>query len=127
MTNREIYSIALSVLGETAEDCPDYEERVPALVAIAVREYAAQDAEYRAAQTGESTAAVQPPALLPLDGQFPLSDRFATAVAYRLSGMLLQRENASFAEECYAHAEASVQCIFAHEVPAKIHPIRSVQ
>ncbi|MBQ7337114.1 MAG: hypothetical protein IJW40_01535 [Clostridia bacterium] len=123
MTNRDIYSVALSVLGEQAEDCADYEERAPALIGVAVTEYGKRDEAYRTAngvQNVDGTMTV----VQSLDSDFPLSDCFAVAVCYRLAGMLVERENPDFATRCFSHAEASAERVLREQTPAEVHPIR---
>lgn len=123
MTNRDIYDAALSVLGEQAADCADYEERAPFLIGVAISEYAKRDEAYRTAnglQTADSVATL----VQSLDSDFLLSDRFAVAVIYRLSAMLIERENPDFATRCFSHAEASAQRVLQEQTPAAVHPIR---
>ncbi len=122
MTNRDIYGVALSLLGEQAEDCADYEERAASLIGVAVSEYAKRDEEFRVASGQQAADAAT--VLQSLNGVFALSERFAVAVSYRLAGMLIERENPDFADRCLAHAEASVERILQEQTPARVHPIR---
>ena len=125
MTNREIYGVALSILGEQTEDCADYEERAPHLIGAVVSEYAKRDQAFRLANGLETAEAVS--LQQGLDGVFPLSERFAVAVCYHLAAMLIERENPDFATRCFSHAEASVERILQEQTPAAAHAIREMR
>ena len=102
MTCREIYEAALAMLAESmaSGDNDDYKERAPYLLAAFCTDIKETDAMWREAcvedAQGEWNAVY-----LPLEDDFPLSDRLAPAAAYYLASMLVLDSNESLSDRLY--------------------------
>ena len=123
MKNRDIYISALHLLGENAdadENC-DYEERAPYLIAAFCSEAATTDAAYREYKNLGEAPSVDIVSI-PLDTDFPFTDRFVHAATLYLAAMLIIDENAELSDKLfdkYCDIMATIQS----EIPAKIEKI----
>ena len=125
----EIFKSALRLLNEKgAEDeCADYAERAPYLLAAMVSEAAQLDKRYRAAN-GEEAQPSFSPVFIGLDSGFPLTDRFVSAAAFYLASMLIIDDNDELSDSLYekfCDRMASLSSK-APAVPAELHKTKNV-
>ena len=123
MTGREIYTAAIKKFGSkfTDEEKADLEERAPYLIAAFCTESAELDAAYREAK-GLDEAPPADSVHITLNGQFPRSDRFATAAAFYLAAMFVIDEDIELSDKFfdnYCDAMAKIQS----EIPTKLEKI----
>lgn len=126
MTNREIYDAALALLAEEQrEECSDYEARTPYLIGAFLNECNEAGAFYRSAhgQGGEGEAALLCP---DLDSEFALPDRFASAAAFYVAALLVEREDESFSDRLFARYADAVTRILRDGCPGVSMSIRDV-
>ena len=102
VTNREIYTSALSLIGETAnnENIADYEERAPYLIASFCSSNTSLDKKIRKAED-LSNAARFSPIYLSLERDFPLCDILASAAALYTASMLTIDEDDDLSDSLY--------------------------
>lgn len=109
MTCRKIYKAALGLLNESApesvcsgcsEEYDEFAERAPYLLAAAVTEAGEVDDEYRRSH-GLAARVETDTAEIPLEADFPLSPRFAPAVAFYLASMLIADENPELSDTLF--------------------------
>ena len=111
MLNKEIYKGALKLLGEVANEemTADYADRAPYILANFICENAALNAKY-CEFCGETERRAHSAVYAALDGEFPLSSRFAPSAEYYLAAMLIDGEDGDrsdtfFDRHCKALAE----------------------
>lgn len=102
MTNKELYSATLQLLGETNDTAytGDYEERFPYLLALFCGEAEELDDKYRMANK-MPRALYRMRAVADIDAEFPLSDPFASAAIYYCAAMLVSDENPEFSDKLF--------------------------
>ena len=102
MKCKEIYDSALRFLAESTSptDNDDYEERAPYLLATFCSELAGTDAALRRI-LGKCAQSNFSEVYLPLDNDFPLLSRFASAAALYLAAMLIIDDEQSFSDKLY--------------------------
>ena len=113
MKNKDIYSIALSILAQNidGEENSDFEERAPYILANFCRDLCELDKIARKlTNTPANTnfTAVR----LSLESDFPLLDRFASAAAKYLAAMLVIDEDSELSDrlyDMYCETIASIQ------------------
>ena len=100
-TNRDIFTSALALIGESADgSVSDYEERAPYLLGSFCTQARAIDKQIRRAQklgTQPSFSSVY----LDLDASFPLCDELTTAAAVYVAAMLVIDEDSSLSDSLY--------------------------
>ena len=102
MTNRDIYTSALSILAQSSKDGDnqDYEERAPYIIANFLCDVAELDSLAR-------NILDLPPrdeynqVWKPLDSDFPFIDRFASAASKYLAAMLVLPDDEDLFEKLY--------------------------
>ena len=102
MINRTIYENALRLLAQsTAEgENPDFEERAPFLLASFCSE--AQEVDhYLRMRTGDRPASDFEKVWLPLDEEFPLSERLAPLACLYLASLLILEEDGELSDRLY--------------------------
>lgn len=126
MTNREIYDAALALLAEEQyEDCLDYEARAPYLLGAFLNECNEAGAFYRSAH-GQSEGEDEMTLCPDLDGEFPLPTRFASAAAFYVAALLVEREDESFSDRLFARYADDVTRILRDGCPGVSVSIRDV-
>lgn len=102
MLCEKIYESALALLGESMalDDNTDYEERAPYIIAAFCSEAQDADKDWRRifdleAQSSWDTLCV------PLEEEFPLSDRFANAAAFYLAAILVLDSDEQLSDKLY--------------------------
>ncbi len=123
--NQEIYQSALALLSlsPTAEGNEDFAERAPFHLASFCTEAEELDQLYRAANDLEPGVSFHK-VFLPLDSDFPLSDRLAPAAGYYLAALLILDEDPDRSDELY-DKYADAMCAIRAELPASLHPIKN--
>ena len=123
MKNRDIYNSALRFIGEEpdAEANCDYEERASYLLAAFCTEAAQVDKDYREANELEKASETDC-VFLPLEADFPCTDRFATAAAMYLAAMLIIDENIELSDKLFDRY-CDIMATIHSEIPAKIEKI----
>ena len=125
MTCQKIYKAALRLLNETApesvcagcsEEYDEFAERAPYLLAAAVTEAGEVDDGYRRSHGL---------AEIPLEADFPLSPRFAPAVAFYLASMLIADENPELSDTLFDRFCDAMSTIKA-SIPSVKSAIRNV-
>ncbi len=126
MTGNDIYLSALAKIGECAseERTDDYAERAPYILASAVSDLAALDRSYRAMRDGEAAEPFSG-VYLPLEDDFPLSDRFASVVSDYLASMLTATEDEALSDTLFDRFCRGVALITA-EIPAERRKITDI-
>ncbi len=121
--NQELYESALALLSlsPTAEGNEDLAERAPYHLASLCTEAQETDRLYRMAYELESAVPFHK-VFLPLDGDFPLSDRLAPAASYYLAAMLILDEDPDRSDDLY-EKYADAMCALRAELPSTVHPI----
>ena len=109
MTNQEIFSAVLHLVGENphSEGNEDYAERAPYLIAAACYRYAFIDESYRLAYDMEKQKILSINCF-PLSTLFPLSDVFAPPVSLAVAGMLVLEENPKMSDQLLKMADAAI-------------------
>ena len=126
MTNREIYDAALSLLAEEQrEDCADYEARAPYLLGAFLGECYEAGAFYRSAH-GQDASVYEATPCPDLDEEFALPCRFATAAAYYLAALLVEREDEALSDRLFARYAEDVTRILRDGCPGVSVSIRDV-
>ncbi len=122
MKNQSIYDAALRLLAEStvAGENADYEERAPFLLAAFCTETAHLDSRYRHA--ADSEVVLREAVCLPLEEEFPLSDRFTTAAALYLAAMLILDSDEERSDKLYAQYCDAIMRI-SQAIPATLMPI----
>lgn len=124
MTCREIYTVALEMVDEALDnDNDDYEERAPYLLASFCSACRALDARYREAN-GLDAASDFSDTCLSLDGEFPLHRAFSAPAAAYLAAMLVVDENEDMSDRfcaLYSDRLAQIQA----ELPCKTESIQN--
>ena len=102
MTCSEILKSALRLLNEKGDegDHEDYAERTPYILASMFSEASSADKNFRAANGGSKQPSFSH-TYADLDGDFPLSDRFASAAVFYLASMLIIDENDELSDSFY--------------------------
>ena len=122
MQNRDIYISALRLIGELSlQDNKDYEERAPYLLAAFCTESAEIDAAYRKEHSLASRPNVSS-VCIPLDADFPCTDRFASAATAYLAAMLVIDENMELSDKLFDRF-CSIMATIQSEIPSKIEKI----
>ena len=123
MKNRDIYTSALHLIGEDidTEANSDYEERASYLLAAFYTEAAQTDKSYREANELEKASETDC-VFLPLEADFPCTDRFATAAALYLAAMLIIDENIELSDKLFDRY-CDIMATIHSEIPAKIEKI----
>ena len=133
MTCQKIYKAALRLLNETApesvcagcsEEYDEFAERAPYLLAAAVTEAGEVDDEYRRSH-GLAARGETDTAEIPLETDFPLSPRFAPAVAFYLASMLIADENPELSDTLFDRFCDAMSTIKA-SIPSVKSAIRNV-
>jgi hypothetical protein len=104
MTNRDIYSTALGLLAQNidGEENGDLEDRAPYILASFCSEVFEIDRLARRLLDLSSGSATEfSRTFLPLDGEFPLLERFASAAAKYLAAMLIIDEDSELSDKLY--------------------------
>ena len=127
MTFRDIYEAALRMICEdsTAEETADYEERAPYILATFCNECAPIEAAYCKAH---NLLFVSIPALtkIAMIDDFPLRDRFSSAVIYYLSAMLVIDENEELSDKFFSLYTDAVSLVQA-ETEKKLQAIKEAE
>ena len=123
MTNRLIYSSALSRLGSGFDDEQKeaFESRVPFLISAFCTESAELDQAYREAN-GLEAAPEFDAVCVHLDGDFPRSERFSSAAAFYVAAMLVIDDDLELSDRLfdnYCDCMARIQS----EIPTKLERI----
>ena len=102
MTNRDIYATALGLLAQNidGEENSDLEDRAPYILASFCSEVFELDRLARRL-LGLGAEKEFNRAFLPLDGEFPLLERFASAAAKYLAAMLMIDEDSELSDKLY--------------------------
>ena len=102
MKCKEIYDGALRILAESTRpaDNDDYEERAPYLLAAFCSELSNTDSSLRRL-LGKDERVEFCEVYLPLDNDFPLLSRFASAAALYLAAMLIIDDEQDFSDKLY--------------------------
>ncbi len=125
MKCKEIYDSALRVLAESTvpSDNDDYEERAPYLLATFCCELAGTDSALRRL-LGKGSATEFNEVYLPLDTDFPLLPRFASAAALYLAAMLIIDDEQDFSDKLYERYCDKISAICS-TVPAVAEKIKN--
>ena len=115
MTNQEIYRAALGLLAEPG-DPSDYADRAPYIIANFISENLQLDKNYRTFR-GEDAPVVTQTVCVNMDGEFPLSPRFAPAAEFYLASMLIDDEDTDRADTFFDRYCTSLSTIIS-EIPA---------
>ena len=126
MTNKELYSAVLQLLGETNDTAytGDYEERFPYLLALFCGEAEDLDDKYRRANK-LPRAPYTMLTLADMEEEFPLSDPFASAAIYYCSAMLISDENSEFSDMLFEKFTSRMSNLYA-ALPCEIGKIREM-
>ena len=118
MTNQEIYTATLRLLGEPSDEdrTEDYAERAPYILANFISDNAAVDKQYRQF-TGAEEVTVKHSIYVPLTETFPLSDRFAPAAQFYLAYLLVSEEDPERSDTFFDRFCTAISTILA-ELPA---------
>lgn len=102
MLCNDLLTAALKLLGEVGEanDNPDYAERAPYIIASFVGEACEVDEKYRLAH-GLEKADPSERVYIPLDEEFPLSERLASPCVFYLASILISDESPELSEGYY--------------------------
>ena len=117
MTCNEIYTVALGMVCESAQNNnTDYEERAPYLLAAFCSSCRALDTQYRHAN-GLDDAPDFSDSYIALEADFPLHRVFSSPAAAYLAAMLTVDENEEMSDrfcalysDCLAQIQASLPC-----------------
>ena len=126
MTNKELYSATLRLLGETNDTAytGDYEERFPYLLALFCGEAEELDDKYRMANK-MPRALYRMRAVADMDAEFPLSDPFASAAIYYCAAMLVSDENPEFSDKLFDKYTERLANVYA-ALPWELGKIRNI-
>ena len=126
MTNKELYSATLQLLGETNDSAytGDYEERFPYLLALFCGEAEELDDKYRLANK-MPRAHYRMRAVADMEEDFPLSDPFASAAIYYCASMLISDENPEFSDKLFDRYTVRVSNIYA-ALPCEMGKIKEM-
>ena len=126
MTNQEIYTATLRLLGEPSDEdrTEDYAERAPYILANFISDNAAVDKQYRQF-TGAEEVTVKHSIYVPLTETFPLSDRFAPAAQFYLAYLLVSEEDPERSDTFFDRFCTAISTILA-ELPATREKILNV-
>ena len=123
MKNKEIYEGALRLLAQSSDgaDNSDYEERAPYLIASFCHEVFELDCIARKLLALPLSAALES-VTLPLNEDFPLLERFASAAMKYLAAMLVIDEDSELSDKLY---DMYCDCVsrIREELPAAIENI----
>ena len=102
ITNRNLYSSALVHLGalSSSNQCEDYEERTPYILANFCSMSKATDSKIRKAN-GLPAAASFNPVYLFLEDNFPLCDQLVPAAIFYLAAMLVIDDDSELSDTLY--------------------------
>ncbi len=102
VTNREIYTGALSLIGEVANsvNIEDYEERVPYLIASFCSSNSSLDKRIRKSEKLPEAHKFSP-VYLPLELEFPLCEKLTSAAELYTASMLTIDEDSELSDSLY--------------------------
>ena len=119
VTNREIYTGALSLIGEgvNSANIEDYEERAPYLIASFCSSNSSLDKKIRKAEKLPEALKFSP-VYLSLEIEFPLCDKLTGAASLYTASMLIIDEDSDLSDSLYdkyCDAVASLSAIYSME------------
>lgn len=126
MTNKELYSATLQLLGETNDTAytGDYEERFPYILALFCGEAEELDDKYRMANK-MPRALSRMRVVADIEEEFPLSDPFASAAIYYCASFLISDENPEFSDKLFEKFTARMSNIYV-TLPCELGKIKNI-